>query len=37
LLLLLEEQFDHYPPEAVAEWKAAIDEYFRLENEGEEH
>ena len=37
LLLLLEEQAEHYPPEAVAEWKAAIDEYFRLEGEGEEH
>jgi hypothetical protein len=37
LMLLLEEQVEHYPPEAVAEWKAAIDEYFRLEDEGEEH
>jgi hypothetical protein len=24
LLLLLEEQAEHYPPDAVAEWKAAI-------------
>lgn len=31
LLLLLEEQVEHYPPDAVAEWE--IDEYFRLEDE----
>ena len=36
LLLLLEEQAEHYPPDAVAEWKAAIDEYFRREGEGKE-
>jgi hypothetical protein len=36
-LLLMEEQLEHYDPEDVAEWKAAIDEYFRLAEGGEEH
>ena len=31
--LLLEGRRDLYPPEAQAEWDAAIDEYFRLEDE----
>ena len=35
-LLLLEEQFEHYSPEAIAEWKVAIDEYLRLEAGGAE-
>lgn len=36
-LLLMEEHVDNYPPESIAEWKAAIEEYFRLEDEGGEH
>jgi hypothetical protein len=36
-LLLMEEQLEHYDPEDVAEWKAAIDEYFRLEDKGGKH
>lgn len=28
LLLLLEDQAEHYPPDARAEWEAAIEEYF---------
>jgi hypothetical protein len=36
-LLLMGEQVEHYPPDAVAEWKAAIDEYFRLADEGGQH
>ena len=35
-LLLLEEQFEHYSPEAITEWKVAIDEYLRLEAGGME-
>jgi hypothetical protein len=34
-LLLLDEQFEHYSLEAIAEWRAAIDEYFRLEEQGQ--
>ena len=33
-LLLLDEQLEHYSQEAIAEWKAAIDEYFRLGGDG---
>jgi hypothetical protein len=36
-LLLIDGPEACYPPEDVAEWKAAIDEYFRLEEEGGEH
>ena len=35
-LLLLEEQFEHYSPEAIAEWKVAIDGYLRQEAGGTE-
>jgi hypothetical protein len=33
-LLLMGERLEHYSAEAIAEWKAAIDEYFRLEEQG---
>ena len=36
-LLLLDEYLEHHSAEAIAEWKAAIEEYFRLEGEGEHH
>jgi integrase len=36
-LLLMEEHQGNYPAEAIAEWTAAIEEYFRLQDEGEEH
>ena len=29
-LLLLDEQLEHYSARGIAEWNAAIDEYFRL-------
>lgn len=32
-LLLSEANRDRYPPDVLAEWDAAIDEYFRLEDE----
>ena len=32
-LLLLEENLQHYSPAAIAEWKAAVGEYFSLEPE----
>jgi hypothetical protein len=32
-LLIVEGFEENYPPEAVKEWKAAIDEYFKLERE----
>jgi hypothetical protein len=35
-LLLLEGQEQNYPPDAIAEWNAAIEEYLRLEEEGKE-
>jgi hypothetical protein len=35
-LLLMEEHQDNYQPEAIAEWKAAVEEYFRLDLEGGE-
>jgi hypothetical protein len=31
----MEEHLQHYSPEGIAEWKAAIEEYFRLEAESE--
>ena len=34
-LLLSDEQLECYSPEAIAEWRAAIDEYFRLEEQGQ--
>jgi hypothetical protein len=33
-LMLMEGMEDNYPPEAVEEWNAAIDEYFALEKAG---
>jgi hypothetical protein len=36
-LLLMGEQLEQYDPADVAEWKAAIDEFFRLEDDGEEY
>ncbi len=35
-LMLMEGMEEYYDPADVAEYKAAIDEYFRLEEEGEE-
>jgi len=35
-LLVTEENMHLIPPEDLAEWNAAIDEFFRLENEAEE-
>lgn len=35
-LLMMEGMEEYYDPADVAEWKAAIDEYFRLEREGGE-
>lgn len=32
-LLLMEEHIDRYPPDAVVEWNAAVDEYYRMEDE----
>ncbi len=36
-LLMMDGMEEYYDPANVAEYKAAIDEYFRLESEGEEH
>ena len=33
---MMEGMEEYYDPADVAEWKAAIDEYFRLESEGGE-
>jgi hypothetical protein len=35
--VLIEGMEEYYDPTHTAEYKAAIDEYFRLEGEGEEH
>lgn len=29
----MEENLDRYPPDHVAEWNAAVDEYYRMEDE----
>jgi hypothetical protein len=36
-LLMMEGMEEYYDPADVAEYKAAIEEYFRREDEGEEH